>query len=45
VLGAKVVTADANNAMLKHISDVEDMLSQNIGVLIMYPRMPRRWSV
>jgi ribose transport system substrate-binding protein len=37
-LGAVVVTADANNQMLKQISDVEDMLSQNIDVLIMDPK-------
>jgi len=37
-LGAQVVTADANNEMLKQISDVEDMLSQNIDVLIMDPK-------
>ncbi len=37
-LGAQVVTADANNDMLKQISDVEDMLSQNIDVLIMDPK-------
>jgi ribose transport system substrate-binding protein len=38
VLGAQVVTADANNDMLKQISDVEDMLSQNIDILIMDPK-------
>ena len=38
VLGADVVTADANNDMLKQISDVEDMLSQNIDVLVMDPK-------
>ncbi len=37
-LGATVVTADANNEMLKQISDVEDMLSQNIDVLVMDPK-------
>ena len=38
VLGATVVTADANGDMLKQISGVEDMLSQNIDVLIMDPK-------
>ena len=38
LLGAQVVTADANNDMLKQISDVGDMLSQNIDVLIMDPK-------
>jgi len=37
-LGATVVSADANNDMLKQISDVEDMLSQNIDVLVMDPK-------
>ena len=37
-MGAQVVTADANNQMLKQISDVEDMLSQNIDVLVMDPK-------
>ena len=38
VMGAQVVTADANNDLLKQISDVGDMLSQNIDVLIMDPK-------
>ena len=38
VLGAQVVTADANGDMLKQISGVEDMLSQNIDVLVMDPK-------
>jgi ribose transport system substrate-binding protein len=38
VLGAKTVTADANGDMMKQISDVEDMLSQNIDVLVMDPQ-------
>jgi len=37
-LGATTIAADANNDMLKQISDVEDMLSQNINVLVMDPR-------
>ncbi|MBE7211138.1 MAG: substrate-binding domain-containing protein, partial [Gluconacetobacter diazotrophicus] len=37
-LGATVVTADANGDMLKQISDVEDMLSQKIDVLVMDPK-------
>jgi ribose transport system substrate-binding protein len=37
-LGAKTVTADASGDMMKQISDVEDMLSQNIDVLIMDPQ-------
>ena len=36
--GAQTVAVDANNDMLKQISDVEDMLSQNIDVLVMDPR-------
>ena len=37
-LGATTVAADANNDLVKQISDVEDMLSQNIDVLIMDPK-------
>ena len=37
-LGATVITADANGDMLKQISGVEDMLSQNIDVLVMDPK-------
>ncbi len=37
-LGLQTVSADANDDMLKQISDVEDMLSQNIDVLVMNPR-------
>jgi ribose transport system substrate-binding protein len=36
--GAQTVAVDANNDMVKQISDVEDMLSQNIDVLVMDPR-------
>lgn len=36
--GAQTVAVDANNDMIKQISDVEDMLSQNIDVLVMDPR-------
>ncbi len=37
-LGATTVAADAKNDLLKQISDVEDMLSQNIDILIMDPK-------
>ena len=37
-LGAQTIAVDANNDMVKQISDVEDMLSQNIDVLVMNPR-------
>ena len=36
--GAQTVAVDANNDMVKQISDVEDMLSQHIDVLVMDPR-------
>lgn len=36
--GATTIAVDANNDMVKQISDVEDMLSQNIDVLVMDPR-------
>ena len=36
--GAQTVAVDAGNDMVKQISDVEDMLSQNIDVLVMDPR-------
>ncbi len=37
-LGATTVAADAKNDLLKQISDVEDMLSQDIDILIMDPK-------
>ena len=38
VQGATTIAVDANNDMVKQISDVEDLLSQNIDVLVMDPR-------
>jgi ribose transport system substrate-binding protein len=40
-LGCEVMTSDGQNDMLKQISDVEDMVSKGINVLILNPRDPK----
>ena len=40
-LGCEVVSSDGQNDMLKQISDVEDMVSKGINVLILNPRDPK----
>lgn len=40
-LGCEVTTSDAQNDMLKQISDVEDMVAKGINVLILNPRDPK----
>ncbi|MCW6508884.1 substrate-binding domain-containing protein [Lichenifustis flavocetrariae] len=40
-LGCTVTSSDAQNDMLKQISDVEDMVSKGINVLILNPRDPK----
>ena len=40
-LGCEVTTSDAQNDMLKQISDVEDMVSHGVNVLILNPRDPK----
>ncbi len=40
-LGCEVTTSDAQNDMLKQISDVEDMVAHGVNVLILNPRDPK----
>ncbi len=39
--GYKFVSTDAQNSLTKQISDVEDLLSQNIDVLLLNPKDPK----
>ncbi len=40
-LGAKVISTDAQDDMVKQLADVEDLLSQRIDVLILNPKDPK----